>query len=57
MPSAAQLPDGLEPLATRQAVELGDATWHQDVDGLVRSLQGGRRQGAGAGHDGSCLPA
>ena len=48
MPSATQLPEGLEPLATRQAVELGDATWHQDVDGLVRSLQGepttGRRR-------------
>jgi hypothetical protein len=40
MPSAADLPAGLEPLAQRQAVTLRDATWRQDVDGLVQALRG-----------------
>jgi TIR domain len=40
MPSAAQLPSGLELLAQRQAVSLRDATWHQDLDTLVRALRG-----------------
>jgi hypothetical protein len=40
MPHAAGLPAELEPLAQRQAVVLRDATWHQDVDGLVRALRG-----------------
>ena len=40
MPGAAQLPAGLEALGQRQAVALRDATWHQDVDGLVRALRG-----------------
>ena len=40
MPSAAQLPSGLEPLAQRQAVALRDTTWHQDLDSLLRALRG-----------------
>jgi hypothetical protein len=40
LPEAAELPDDLQGLAQRQAVELHDETWHHDVDGLVRSLRG-----------------
>jgi len=40
LPDAADLPAELQALAQRQAVVLHDETWHQDVDGLVRSLRG-----------------
>lgn len=40
LPEATELPDDLQGLVQRQAVELHDETWHQDVDGLVRSLRG-----------------
>jgi len=40
LPAAAQLPEVLQRLAQRQAVVLHDETWHQDVDGLMRSLRG-----------------
>ena len=40
MPTADALPEDLQGLAQRQAVVLHDETWHQDVDGLVRSLRG-----------------
>ena len=40
LPAAAELPDELKGLDQRQAVVLHDETWHQDVDGLVRSLRG-----------------
>lgn len=40
LPAAAELPDALRGLARRQAVVLHDETWHQDVEGLVRSLRG-----------------
>jgi hypothetical protein len=40
LPAAAELPDKLRGLVQRQAVVLHDETWHQDVDGLVRSLRG-----------------
>lgn len=40
LPTAADLPDDLRGLAQRQAVVLHDETWHQDVEGLVRSLRG-----------------
>jgi TIR domain len=40
LPAAADLPGDLQGLAQRQAVVLHDETWHQDVDGLVRSLRG-----------------
>jgi TIR domain len=40
MPTTAQLPESLKPLGLRQAVVLRDASWHQDVDGLIRSLRG-----------------
>ena len=40
LPSASELPDDVAALAHRQAVVLRDDNWHQDVDGLVRSLRG-----------------
>lgn len=40
LPDAAELPADLRGLAQRQALEIHDETWHQDVDGLVRSLRG-----------------
>src|SRR3954453_11912926 len=40
LPAGAELPDGLPRLAQRQAVVLHDETWHQAVDGLMRSLRG-----------------
>ena len=40
LPAAADLPEDLQALAQRQAVVLHDETWHQDLDGLVRSLRG-----------------
>jgi hypothetical protein len=40
MPPAGRLPADLEPLALRQAVVLQDATWHRDVEALIRSLRG-----------------
>jgi TIR domain len=40
MPSASQLPSGLEPLAHRQAVDLRDAAWREDLDTLAGALRG-----------------
>jgi hypothetical protein len=40
LPTPDDLPEPLRPLAQRQAVALRDATWHQDVDALVRRLEG-----------------
>jgi len=40
LPAATELPDDLQGLTQRQAVVLHDETWHQDVEGLVRSLLG-----------------
>jgi hypothetical protein len=40
LPAATDLPDELRGLVQRQAVVLHDETWHQDVEGLVRSLRG-----------------
>jgi hypothetical protein len=40
LPSATQLLEDLVPLSHRQAVELRDTTWHQDVAALIGSLQG-----------------
>jgi hypothetical protein len=40
LPEVAELPDDLQELAQRQALELHNETWHHDVDGLVRSLRG-----------------
>lgn len=40
LPEADELPDDLQELAQRQALELHNETWHHDVDGLVRSLRG-----------------
>ena len=40
LPAATELPEALRPLVQRQAVTLHDETWHDDVNGLVRSLRG-----------------
>jgi hypothetical protein len=47
LPEASDLPDDLQGLAQRQALELHDETWHHDVNGLVRSLRGAQ---AAPGH-------
>jgi len=52
LPRADQLPAELAGLVSRQAVTLHDTSWHQDVDGLIRQLQGevlspGRRKRTG----------
>lgn len=38
LPSPEDLPDSLAPLARRQAIELRDTSWRDDVDRLLRSL-------------------
>ena len=40
LPAATELPDDLQGLVHRQAVVLHDETWHQDLEGLLRSLRG-----------------
>ena len=51
LPLATELPDGLTPLLERQAVGIRDISWHQDVDDLIRRLQGQPRLPARcAGH-------
>lgn len=40
LPPPEGLPDDVRLLTRRQAVVLHDETWHQDVDGLLRSLRG-----------------
>lgn len=40
LPTVAELPDELGPLAHRQAVVLRDDSWRRDVDALLRSLRG-----------------
>jgi hypothetical protein len=40
LPAATELPEELKGLDQRQAVVLHDESWHQDVEGLVRSLRG-----------------
>jgi hypothetical protein len=40
LPAEGQLPADLAPLARRQAVELRDETWSEDVEGLIRRLEG-----------------
>jgi hypothetical protein len=40
LPSATELPEAVGPLARRQAVQLRDTTWHDDVEGLIRHLRG-----------------
>jgi hypothetical protein len=40
LPTEGQLPEDLAPLARRQAVELRDETWTEDVEGLIRRLEG-----------------
>ena len=40
LPSEADLPEDVASMARRQAVELRDATWSEDVEALVRRLEG-----------------
>ena len=40
LPSADVLPPSLAPLVERQGTKLGDASWHDDVERLVRRLEG-----------------
>ena len=39
LPAAAELPDVLQPLLRRNAVELRDARWDADIDQLIASLE------------------
>lgn len=39
MPEPDDLPEELRPLLKRQAIEVRDATWHGDIDGLVSRLR------------------
>ena len=40
LPSAAALPEDLASLVRRQAVSVRDASWHRDVDDLIKRLEG-----------------
>lgn len=40
LPPPEAVPDDLRPLLQRQAIEVRDESWHQDVDILLRSLRG-----------------
>ncbi|HYN31616.1 MAG TPA: toll/interleukin-1 receptor domain-containing protein [Ilumatobacteraceae bacterium] len=40
LPSIEQLPDDIADLTRRQSVTIRDTSWHQDVDNLVRRLEG-----------------
>ena len=46
LPAADSLPDDVQPIRTRQAIELRDTSWHADLESLVDSLTGKRRQPA-----------
>ncbi len=45
MPSAAELPEALRPLAQRNAVSLSDAGWHWDTARLADAIGGGSAPG------------
>ena len=49
LPDIAQLPEELQPLVLRQAIEVRDESWHDDVERLVRSLRGKPRRSAASG--------
>jgi TIR domain len=40
LPASSDLPEELRPLVNRQAARIRDDSWHQDVDALVRRLEG-----------------
>ena len=40
LPLAGELPEGIVPLLQRQAVSIDDVSWRQDVDALIRRLEG-----------------
>ncbi|MET0909961.1 MAG: toll/interleukin-1 receptor domain-containing protein [Ilumatobacteraceae bacterium] len=44
LPTAGQLPDELSGMLRRQAVSVRDVSWHQDVDDLIRRLEGDERE-------------
>ncbi len=60
MPEAADLPNDLQPLATRQAVQLRHDHYGADVAGLVKQVSDwfrpARRRRAGAGGTGAACP-
>ena len=39
MPRAEELPEALKPLTRRHALDLSDAHFHRDVDGLIETLR------------------
>lgn len=43
LPMATELPDDIASLATRQSVTLRDNSWHDDVEHLIRRLEGDHR--------------
>ena len=43
LPSHDELPDNMSQMLGRQAVTIRDASWHQDVDDVVRRLKGEER--------------
>ena len=43
LPSPDELPEDMSPMLGRQAVTIRDASWHQDVDDVVRRLKGEER--------------
>jgi hypothetical protein len=43
LPTTDQLPDELAGMLRRQAVSVRDVSWHQDVDDLIRRLEGEER--------------
>jgi hypothetical protein len=45
MPKEDELPEALAPLARRQAIEISDARFHQDVDRLIEAIGGLQRTG------------
>lgn len=48
LPPAGELPGDLAPLVLRQAVTLRDVSWHDDVDNLIRRLEGDHRIATGS---------
>src|SRR5262245_48936681 len=46
MPSSDELPQSIAPLAFRNALELRDRSWRQDVDRLIETIEEVRREGS-----------
>jgi hypothetical protein len=56
MPSEHQLPEDLRPLTRRNAVELSQARFNQDVDRLIESIRRVANSAPDLGHDTLALP-